>query len=180
MADILQSYDLTSLQWFLIPLCAMCVGMATNGIIGMGLMVVPILASVLGGRPSVGFLLLLLIMGELFAVIWYKRHVDWKHIIRLLPWAFTGVISAALVGKLITDTTFNQLLAGLVIFGISILVWQDLRSKRNLIPDYRWFSIVLGLLGGFATMMGNVGGPLLALYLLSMRLPCLRKSSLAH
>ena len=29
----------------------------------------------------------------------------------------------------------------------------------------------LGLLGGFATMIGNAAGPVMALYLLSMRLP---------
>jgi uncharacterized membrane protein YfcA len=31
--------------------------------------------------------------------------------------------------------------------------------------------MVLGLLGGFATMIGNAAGPVMALYLLSMRLP---------
>jgi uncharacterized membrane protein YfcA len=31
--------------------------------------------------------------------------------------------------------------------------------------------MILGLLGGFATMIGNAAGPVMALYLLSMRLP---------
>ena len=171
MAGILQSYDLTTVQWTLILICAILVGMAKTGISGVGLMVVPILASVFGGRPSVGMLLPILILADIFAVSWYSRHADWKHILRLLPWTLIGIIAAVLVGKMISDITFNRLLAGIVIFGIGTLVWQDLGTKKTGIPDYMWFSIVLGLMGGFATMIGNAAGPVMALYLLSMRLP---------
>ena len=171
MAGILQSYDLTTVQWTLILICAILVGMAKTGISGVGLMVVPILASVFGGRPSVGLLLPILILADIFAVSWYSRHADWKHILRLLPWTLIGIIAAVLVGKMISDITFNRLLAGIVIFGIGTLVWQDLGTKKTSIPDHMWFSIVLGLMGGFATMIGNAAGPVMALYLLSMRLP---------
>lgn len=134
-------------------------------------MVVPILANAFGGRPSVGLLLPILIFADLFAVAWYHRHTEWKHIIRLIPWAFLGIITAALVGKNISDNTFNRLLAAIVLTGIVILVWQDLRSHKMKVPDSRLFAGGLGLTGGFATMMGNAAGPVMALYLLSMRLP---------
>ena len=134
-------------------------------------MVVPILANAFGGRYSVGLLLPILIFADLFAVAWYNRHTEWKHIIRLIPWAFVGIITAALVGKTISDTAFNRLLAAIVLTGIGILVWQDLRSSKMKVPDSKLFAGVLGLTGGFATMMGNAAGPVMALYLLSMRLP---------
>ena len=171
MNGIFQSFDLTTLQWLLLLLSAMLIGMAKTGLSGVGLMVVPILASAFGGRPSVGLLLPILIFADVFAVVYYNRHADWKHILRLLPWAFTGIIAATLVGRSISDITFNRLLAGMVMLGITILVWQDLRGKNVKIPESRWFSISLGLLGGFATMIGNAAGPVMALYLLSMRLP---------
>jgi uncharacterized membrane protein YfcA len=145
--------------------------MAKTGLSGVGLMVVPILANAFGGRPSVGLLLPILIFADVFAVTWYNRHADWKHILRLIPWAFTGIIAGTLVGKSLSDTTFNRLLAILVISGIIILVWQDLRANRTRVPDSRLFAAGLGLLGGFATMIGNAAGPVMALYLLSMRLP---------
>jgi len=145
--------------------------MSKTGISGVGLMVVPLLANAFGGRPSVGLLLPILIFADIFAVTWYNRHAQWKHILRLLPWAFAGIILATLVGKSISDQTFNRLLAALVIGGITILLWRDIRSDKLKIPQSRWFAGGLGLLGGFSTMIGNAAGPVMALYLLSMRLP---------
>jgi uncharacterized protein len=145
--------------------------MSKTGISGVGLMVVPLLANAFGGRPSVGLLLPILIFADIFAVSWYNRHAEWKHILRLIPWAFAGIITATIVGKNISDLTFNRLLAALVLGGIAILVWRDLRPGKIRIPGSRWFAGGLGLLGGFATMMGNAAGPVMALYLLSMRLP---------
>ena len=168
---MLQSYDLDSLQWVLLGLCGLLIGMAKTGLSGLGLMVVPILANAFGGRPSVGLLLPILIFADIFAVSWYNRHAEWKHILRLLPWAICGILLATLVGKSISDTTFNRLLAAMVITGIMILVWRDVRSGKMKIPESRWFAAGLGLLGGFATMIGNAAGPVMALYLLSMRLP---------
>ncbi len=159
------------MQWVLLALCGLLVGMAKTGLSGVGLMVVPILANAFGGRPSVGLLLPMLILADVFAVTWYNRHAEWKHVLRLLPWALAGILVATLVGKSISDQTFNRLLAALVIGGIVILVWRDLRSDKFHVPESRWFAAGLGLLGGFSTMIGNAAGPVMALYLLSMRLP---------
>ena len=134
-------------------------------------MVVPILANAFGGRVSVGLLLPILIFADIMAVAWYNRHADWKHVLKLIPWALAGIMVASLVGKNISDLAFNRILAILVIFGIAILLWQDLRSRKEEIPKSKWFAAILGLVGGFATMMGNAAGPVMALYLLSMRLP---------
>ena len=171
MAEFIQSYNLPGIQWALVLFCAMLIGMAKTGLSGVGLMVVPLMANIFVGRPSVGLLLPMLIFADVFAVAWYSRHTEWKHILRLIPWALIGVVVATLTGKLISDATFNRLLAGIVFFGIAILILQDLRSKKISVPDYWWFSMILGLLGGFATMIGNAAGPVMSLYLLSMRLP---------
>jgi uncharacterized protein len=171
LATFISSYELTTLQWVLLGLSGLLIGMSKTGISGVGLMVVPILANAFGGRPSVGLLLPILVFADIFAVSWYNRHAQWKHIFRLLPWAFAGIVLATFVGKSISDQTFNRLLAGLVVGGIAILVWRDIRSDKIKIPQSRWFAGGLGLLGGFSTMIGNAAGPVMALYLLSMRLP---------
>jgi hypothetical protein len=46
-----------------------------------------------------------------------------------------------------------------------------MKSEHLKIPDYWWFSAIMGFAGGFATMIGNAAGPIMAVYLLSMRLP---------
>ncbi len=170
MPDFSSIYNLSLLHWGIILSCAVLIGMAKTGLSGVGLMVVPILASVFGGRPSVGLLLPMLIFADVFAVIRYNRHAEWKHVLRLLPWAIVGILAGTWVGRIISDDLFNSLLAGIVILGIGLMLLQDIRKKKE-IPDFWWFSMILGLLGGFATMMGNAAGPILALYLLTMRLP---------
>jgi uncharacterized membrane protein YfcA len=167
----IQSYELSSGQWIILALSGLLIGMSKTGITGVGMMVVPLLANAFGGRPSVGLLLPILVFADVFAVSWYNRHAQWKHILRLIPWAFAGIITATIVGKSISDQTFNRLLAILVIGGVGILVWQDIRAGKIKIPKSRWFAGGMGLLGGFATMIGNAAGPLMSLYLLSMRLP---------
>ena len=171
LSALIESYDLTSLQWLLLCLSGLLIGMSKTGLSGVGLMVVPILANAFGGRPSVGLLLPILIFADVFAVAWYNRHAEWKYILRLIPWALAGIGIATLVGKNLSDATFNRLLAVLVISGVGILVWRDLRSGKEKIPESHLFAASLGLLGGFATMIGNAAGPVMALYLLSMRLP---------
>ena len=170
MLEMISGYDLAAPQWMIALLCAMLVGMAKTGITGVGLMVVPLLASVFGGRASVGLLLPILIVADTFAVTYYNRHAEWKYILRLLPWTLIGITVGVLVGKIISEAVFVRLLAIVVIIGIVLMIWQDLRKKVK-IPDYWWFSMGLGLLGGFITMIANAAGPIMALYLLSMRLP---------
>jgi len=134
-------------------------------------MVVPILANAFGGRVSVGLLLPILIFADIMAVAWYNRHAEWKHVLRLIPWALAGIVIATIVGRSISDLAFNRILAILVLSGIAVLIWQDLRPQKEKIPKSKYFAAILGLVGGFATMMGNAAGPVMALYLLSMRLP---------
>jgi len=63
------------------------------------------------------------------------------------------------------------MIALVVIVGIALMIYQDLRRKNLEVPSSWWFSAILGLGSGFATMIGNASGPLMAFYLLSMRLP---------
>ena len=168
---MIQALELSSLQWILLIVSGILIGMSKTGISGVGLMVVPILANAFGGRPSVGLLLPILIFADVLAVSWYHRHAQWKHVLRLLPWAFIGIALAAWIGKNLNEQGFNYLLAILVLAGIGILLWGDIRKGEAVIPRHWAFAAILGLVGGFSTMIGNAAGPLMALYLLSMRLP---------
>lgn len=152
-------------------LCGMLLGMAKTGLSGAGLMVVPIMAGIFGGRASVGIVLPMLIVADIFAVKYYHRHANWKHVIRLVPWALAGIIAGLIFGHLINDKQFTQSIAVLVTMGIGLMVWQDLRRNKMAVPDYWWFAALLGIAGGFTSMIGNAAGPIFALYLLSMRLP---------
>lgn len=163
--------DISHSQLLVLMLCGMLIGISKVGISGLGLMVVPLLAGSFGARPSVGILLPILIAGDCFAVLYYNRHAQWRYVLMALPWAIVGVIVGSFVGKVINDQQFSVVLAVIIIVGIVLMLWQDLRKQKQDIPDKWWFAAILGLAGGFTSMVGNAAGPVMTLYLLSMRLP---------
>ena len=73
-------------------LAALMVGITKTGIPGIGILVVPLMALVFGGRLSVGATLPLLIFGDIFAVLWYRRHARWDNLRSLFPWVITGIL----------------------------------------------------------------------------------------
>lgn len=136
----------------------------------MGLLIVPIMASVYGAKASTGIVLPMLILADTMAVIYYRRSVNWKYIKKLIPWALTGVLVGVLVGDVIDEGQFKWLLGGIIISMLFLLILNDIRKSEK-IPDNRFFAILMGLLGGFTTMVGNAAGPVFSIYLLAMKLP---------
>jgi uncharacterized membrane protein YfcA len=163
--------DFSLLQWILFAFCGMFVGMSKVGVPGVSMLVVPTLAMIFGGKASTGVLLPMLMMADIFGVSYYHRHAEWKYLWKLLPWAFIGVGIALWVGEVVSDFWFKNIIAILVFLCIGLMLWKDRKKGTNLFPNTWWFAALMGVLGGFATMIGNVAGPIFAIYLLAMHLP---------
>lgn len=163
--------DFTLLQWVLLFLCALLIGMSKVGVPGVSMIVVPVLAIIFGGKASTGILLPILMMADWFGVGYYHRHAKWSYLWKLLPWAFAGVGIALWVGEVVNDVWFKNIIAILVFICIGLMLWKDRKKDANFFPDTWWFAASMGVLGGFATMIGNVAGPIFAIYLLAMHLP---------
>jgi len=168
MFEILQ--DIKLQQWIILFVVALAIGMSKAGL-GFGLMVVPLLAFGFGARESTGLMIPILITADIYAVKHYHRMAEWKFIFKLLPWAVLGIIAGVITGKLISGNQFRMLLSLLVIAGLMIMVGRDLMKKQESVPTHPAFAILLGVLGGFGSMVGNAAGPIFAVYLLAMRLP---------
>lgn len=147
----------------------MMIGMAKTGIYGVGTLVVPIMAFLFGGMPSSGIVLPMLVMADVFGVIYYHRSANWNTIFRVLPWAIAGILAGLVVGRRISADQFKQLMGGLVIFSLAIVIWQETAMKRteSPVPPGKWFAAIFGMAGGFSTMIGNAAGPVMAVYLLA-------------
>ena len=169
--EFLSPFELTPLQWFFMALCGMLIGMSKVGVPGVSMIAVPILAFIFGGKQSTGVLLPILMMADLFGVAYYRRHAQWKYLLKILPWAFIGVGIALWVGEIVNDEQFKNIIAILVFLCIGLMLWKDRKKDKEFIPDSWWFAASMGVLGGFATMIGNVAGPVFAIYLLAMHLP---------
>jgi uncharacterized membrane protein YfcA len=164
------NFDLTILEWVIILICGLLIGMSKTGVPGISMVVVPALAFIFGAKQSTGVLLPILILADVFGVSYYRRHANWKHLIRVIPWAVIGLFVALWIGKLVNDEQFKNLIAILVFLSIGLMLWHDKRKGTTFFPDKWWFAASMGILGGFATMIGNVAGPVFAIYLLAMHL----------
>lgn len=167
----MSGFDFTMLQWILLAVSAMLVGMSKVGVPGVSMLVVPTLAIIFGGKASTGILLPLLMMADIFGVAYYHRHAQWKYLWKLLPFAFVGIGIALWVGEVVNDEWFKNIIAVMVFLSIGLMLWKDRKKEQTLFPDNWWFAAFMGVLGGFATMIGNVAGPVFAIYLLAMHLP---------
>lgn len=168
MTEWIRLFALDGGQWAWVVLAAFLVGFSKTGISGFTMLVIPILATVFGGRDSTGVLLPMLIAGDVFAVLYYRRHATWKDIARLLPWALVGIMAGLAVGSLIDDRTFKLLIALIVLCCLALLVRSELRGEgETRLTRQSWFPPVTGVASGFATMIGNAAGPIFSLYLLA-------------
>jgi uncharacterized membrane protein YfcA len=158
-------------EWFLAALGALLVGVAKTGITGLSLLFVSIFASIMPARRSTGVVLPLLIVGDVIAVLSYRRHAQWGHVWRLFPWAAAGVVAGAFaMGRM--DERQTRVAIGAIVVGLSIL--HLVRRARPGVPEAEssaWFAPVIGVLAGFTTIVSNAAGPLMVIYLLAMRLP---------
>lgn len=158
-------------QWALAVISGMVIGMSKAGLTGLTLMFIPLMAISFGGRASTGLLLPMLVVGDIFAVAWYRRHAEWKYLLKILPSAVVGLGVGVAVGGRLSDDGFRYLLGGIILALLALMVWQDVRKKEPQYPQALWFAIVAGLAAGFTTMIGNAAGAITSIYLLAMRLP---------
>lgn len=170
MVELFIPLQLTWVEWSLALLAAVIVGISKAGVKGIAIIIVTLLAIVFGGKASTGILLPMLIVGDIFAVIYYHRHTQWKYLWRLLPWMAAGVLLGVWVGKDLPEATFKQGMAVIILLTVVMMFWWD-RQKNVKVPDNKWFAAVMGLSAGFTTMVGNLAGAFSNLYFLAMRLP---------
>ncbi len=158
-------------QWVLSIVSGMVIGMSKAGLTGLTLMFIPLMALSFGGKASTGILLPMLCVGDIFAVAWYRRHAEWRYLLKLLPSAVVGIGVGVAVGGGLSDDSFRLLLGGIIMVLLGMMIWQDVYKKETHYPQAWWFAVLAGLAAGFTTMIGNAAGAITSIYLLSMRLP---------
>ena len=112
--------------WILALLAVSIVGLSKAGIKGVSVLFVTIMAYIYGGKASTGIVLPLLIAADIFAVIYYNRHTQWKYIYRLMPWVIIGVYIATEVGKDLPEAIFKQGMAIIILLSVLLMFWLSL------------------------------------------------------
>jgi len=164
-------FEISNLGWVILAVSAFLIGLSKTGIPGLGILIVPLVAAVIPARASTGVILPMLIVADIFAVWYYKRHAVWPHLIRLIPWAMTGIVLGSLAMKKVNDQQLRPIIGVIVLVMLGLNYWRNRRKDEMTIPTQWWFAAIMGLLAGVTTMMANAAGPIMAIYLLAMQLP---------
>jgi uncharacterized membrane protein YfcA len=164
--------ELNGIGWVVVALCAVLTGASKTGIPGLGILVVPLMAMVLPSRESTGVLLGILILGDLFAVIYHRYNAQWVHILRLLPATLVGIVAGYFCLKVVTNEQLTPAIGVIVLILLGLNYWRTaVRGPDTPMPTQRWFGLVMGFTAGATTMMANAAGPVMTIYLLAMQLP---------
>lgn len=166
----LQNYHLDQWQWGLAIISAVILGISKAGVSSISIITVTSLAYLFGSKTSTGVLLPMLIVADVFAVFWFKRHTQWHYLIRLLPWMAVGILLGVWLGRDIDERIFKKLMAAIILISVGVLFWQQRKTRDEVIHHWA-FAGIMGLGAGFTTMVGNLAGGFSNVYFLSMRLP---------
>jgi uncharacterized protein len=163
--------NFTPWQWSIAILAALLVGFSKTGISGLGMLFVVMFAQLMPAKQATGVVLPLLCFGDLIAVLSYRQHAQWRHVWRLFPWTAAGVIAGWLAMNHIDERQARYLIGGIVLSLVGVHLFRRARGGGHEAEHGVWFPPIIGILAGFTTLVANAAGPLMAIYLLAMRLP---------
>lgn len=156
-------------NWVLVAVAAFIIGLSKSGIKGIEMMNITIMAIVFGGKASTGVVLPLLCFADIMAVKYYHRHAKWNHFWKLLPWLAIGILIGVFVGKDLNEALFRKVMAVIIIVTVALLLLIEI-GKNLTIPENKFFAVSMGLVAGFTTMLGNLGGAFSNIYFLATRM----------
>jgi uncharacterized protein len=158
-------------QWTLAVAAALLVGVSKTGIGGLGMLSVVVFAQIMPAKQATGIVLPLLILGDLMAVASYRSHTQWRFLWKLFPWTAAGVVIGYFALGRIDDRQARVLIGFIVLVLLGVHVLRRRGAMKGEGDHGWWFAPMIGVLAGFTTLVANAAGPLMAIYLLAMRLP---------
>ncbi len=168
--DLLSLLDMTQVQFIFIIVVAFLVGFSKTGIRGAAMLAIPTVAAIFGGKESTGILLPMLIVADIFAITMYRRSADWKKILKVIPFSLIGLLIGVLTGNIINDNQFKVLIGLVVLVCLILLIYMEKKGENIKLPNKIWFYLIIGILCGFASMVGNAAAPIFTVYLLALGL----------
>lgn len=161
----------SAVGWTLLAVAALLAGFSKTALNGVGLIGVALFAAVLPARQSTGVLLLLFLVGDLFAITAYRRHADWRALLRLAPSVVVGVLLGVVFLAKVGDTTVRRSIGVVLLLLVLVHLWTRRAGATRAEPGARAHlprpvTIGAGSLAGFTSMVANAGGAVMTIYML--------------
>ncbi|QYX75953.1 sulfite exporter TauE/SafE family protein [Streptomyces akebiae] len=166
-------WHLSTAEFAALAFAALLVGFSKTAVSGANTVSLAIFAAVLPARASTGVLLPILIVGDVLAVLTYRRHAHWPTLWKLFPAVGAGVVLGTLFLIPADDQIVRTSIGAILLLMTAVTVWRRRTVDKDDEPDAittragRVKARSYGVLGGFTTMVANAGGPVMSMYLLS-------------
>lgn len=150
---------------------ALLVGLSKTGLPGVSIPAILLMTEAYpdDARLSVGAILPVLLTGDVFAVVWFRRHADWGRLARLFPYVLAGMLPGVAVLWTLEGNQLRPVIGVLVLGMLAIELCRQWFGWEH-VPHRWWFAASAGLLTGFATLVANAAMPVMSIYLVSQDL----------
>lgn len=164
--------ELAPIAWAALAVSALVIGISKTALPGGSILAIALFATVLPARTSTAAMLLLLIVGDIFALLTYRRHAHWPTIIRLAPAVVAGLLLGFAFLAFGDDSIVRRAIGVILLVMITITLWRRRSSAASeALTNKRGLAGVYGSVAGFTTMVANAGGPPMSMYFLATRAP---------
>ncbi|WP_431864908.1 sulfite exporter TauE/SafE family protein [Microbacterium paraoxydans] len=161
--------------WAALGMAAVVIGISKTALPGGSILAIALFAAVLPARTSTAATLLLLMVGDVFALLAYRRHAHWPTLLRLAPAVVAGLLLGFAFLALTGDGVVRRAIGVILLLMIAVTLWRRWRQARAeqeaAARGGALLAGVYGTLGGFTTMVANAGGPVMSMYFLATRTP---------
>ncbi|MCX4885354.1 sulfite exporter TauE/SafE family protein [Streptomyces sp. NBC_00847] len=171
--DTMTLWHISGWEFAALAFAALLVGFSKTAVSGANTVSLAVFAAVLPARASTGVLLPILIVGDVLAVLTYRRHAHWPTLWRLFPAVAAGVAVGTLFLVWADDRVVRTSIGAILLLMAGVTVWRRRTTEPDEEPDSvatksgRVKARSYGVLGGFTTMVANAGGPVMSMYLMS-------------
>ncbi|MDR0849561.1 MAG: sulfite exporter TauE/SafE family protein [Propionibacteriaceae bacterium] len=117
--------------WLLLAAAALVVGISKTSIGGLASLAVAAFAMVLPAKESTAAVLLLLITGDIVAVLLYRKQADWSQLKKLLPAVIPGIVLGAVFMKFVSDQVLLLSVAACLLIAVGLQVGMRVRDARR-------------------------------------------------
>jgi uncharacterized membrane protein YfcA len=160
--------DLPLFYLFAVP-AVLITGISKGGFGGgLGLVAVPLMAFAISPVQAAAIMLPILCLMDLFSLLKFRAHADWRNLRILLPAALAGIVLGALSFSYMSEAQI-KLMIGLIALGFVANYLRD--RAREARPTSVIRGSFWGLVSGFTSFGVHAGGAPLNVYLLPLRLP---------
>ncbi len=145
---------------------ALLVGFVKTGLPPLGILIPVVMALTFPTKTSVGTLLLYLVVGDILAVVFYRRTAEWSELVKLVPPVVCGLVVGVLILGAVDDRVLRVTIGALV---LSLVLLEVVRMRRAASMNVRHplFRFFVGASAGTATTLANAAGPIMGIYFLS-------------